>query len=49
MIQTDPKNARGNANYQGFKLMGLYGVTDNLSLEASFQWHAKRTNKLAAT
>lgn len=36
--QTNPSIARGNANYQGFKLMGLYGVTDNLSLEASFQY-----------
>lgn len=34
----NPAVARGNANYQGFKLMGLYGVTDNLSMEASIQW-----------
>lgn len=44
LIEAQPTNARGNANYQGFKLMGLYGVTDNLSLEASFQW-ARQENK----
>jgi len=38
MLNVNPKQARGNANYHGFKLMGLYGVTDNLSLEASYQW-----------
>lgn len=46
MIESDPKNARGNANYQGFKLIGLYGVTDNLSLEASFQWARQQSKSV---
>ncbi len=32
----DPNNARGNGNYKGWKVEGLYAVTDNLSIDASF-------------
>lgn len=46
MIESNPAAARGNANYQGFKLMGLYGVTDNLSLEASFQWARQESKRI---
>lgn len=45
-IVADPSNARGDANYQGFKLMGLYGVTDNLSLEASIQWARQESKRV---
>lgn len=34
----DPANARGNANYKGFRIEGLYALTDNLSLDAYFQY-----------
>ncbi len=37
-------NSRGNANYKGWKIEGLYAVTDDLSLDASFQM-AVATNK----
>jgi hypothetical protein len=30
--------ARGNANYKGWRFEGLYAVTDNLSLDALFQF-----------
>ena len=30
-------NSRGNANYKGWKIEGLYALTDDLSLDASFQ------------
>lgn len=33
-----PINARGNGNYKGFRIEGLYAVTDNLSLDAQFQY-----------
>lgn len=33
-----PANARGNANYKGFRIEGLYALTDNLSIDAQFQY-----------
>lgn len=30
------QNARGNANYKGFKIEGLYALTDYLSIDAQF-------------
>lgn len=32
-----PINARGEANYKGFRIEGLYALTDNLSIDAAFQ------------
>lgn len=34
----NPANARGEANYKGFRIEGLYAITDNLSLDAVFQY-----------
>lgn len=34
----DPLNARGDANYKGFRIEGLYALTDNLSIDAQFQY-----------
>lgn len=31
-------NARGNANFKGWRVEGLYALTDNLSLDATFQY-----------
>lgn len=30
------QNARGNANYRGFKIEGLYALTDNISIDIQF-------------
>jgi hypothetical protein len=34
----DPFNARGDANYKGMRLEGLYALTDDLSIDAVFQY-----------
>ena len=37
--QTDvAANCRGNANYQGVHIEGLYAITDNLSVDATFEY-----------
>lgn len=33
----DPANARGEANYKGVRIEGLYALTDELSIDAVFQ------------
>lgn len=41
---SNPFYARGNANYKGFRIEGLYALTDNLSIDAQFQ-HSVPVNK----
>jgi hypothetical protein len=36
--QANAINAKGNANYKGWKIEGLYALTDDLSIDASFQY-----------
>lgn len=38
------QNARGNTNYKGIKIEGLYALTDNLSIDAQFI-HSEAANK----
>lgn len=37
---------RGNTNYKGWRLQSLYAVTDNLSLDARFQWSTQINKKI---
>lgn len=39
------QNARGNANYKGFKIEGLYALTDNISIDMQFI-HSEALNKV---
>ncbi len=38
ILATDPKDARGCGNYKGWRFEALYAISDNLSLDALFQF-----------
>lgn len=38
MRNGDAANSRGNGNYKGWRVEGLYALTDNLSIDAVFQY-----------
>lgn len=37
---------RGNTNYQGFRLEGLYALTDNITIDTIFEWSKEWDKKI---
>ena len=37
---------RGNTNYKGYRLEGLYAITDNLSIDSILQWSRAYKNSI---